>query len=229
MKRDVAAVEVFLSLEGRDVRVGRLTREPRRGFEAVGFSYADAWLEHPDRYALQPGLVLAPGTYAPPAGRAVFGAIGDSAPDTWGRSLLRRAERRAASSEGRSVRLAPDLPRDCGARWSRSGACARCALRTAGGTRWRGRVNGVRPFGRSWNSEACVDDIRVGEVGAREEQGCAELGREGVAEDVPVVESCGVPAATAEVAVGLARSARLAGCDGSDLDVEQLEQFVETA
>ena len=56
MMRDAAVVEVFLSLEGRDVRVGRLTCEPRRGFEATGFSYADAWLEHPGRYTLQPGL-----------------------------------------------------------------------------------------------------------------------------------------------------------------------------
>lgn len=51
------------------------------------------WLEHPDRYALQPRLVLAPGTYALPAGRAVFGAIGDSALDTWGRKAQRLAER----------------------------------------------------------------------------------------------------------------------------------------
>ena len=109
MTRGVAAVEVFVSLAGHDVRVGRLTREPRRGFEAVGFSYAEAWLEHTDRYALQPGLVLAPGTYAPPAGRAVFGAIGDSAPDTWGRTLLRRAERSAARREGRPVRTLQEL------------------------------------------------------------------------------------------------------------------------
>ncbi|MFU8889596.1 MAG: type II toxin-antitoxin system HipA family toxin [Trueperaceae bacterium] len=109
MKRDAAAVEVFLSLEERDVRVGRLTREPRRGFEAVGFSYAEAWLAHPDRYALEPGLALVPGTYAPQAGRAVFGAIGDSAPDTWGRTLLRRAERLAARREGRPVRTLQEL------------------------------------------------------------------------------------------------------------------------
>ena len=109
MKRDVTAVEVYLSLEGRDVRIGRLTREPRRGLEAIGFSYTDTWLEDPDRFALQPGLVLAPGTYAPPTGRPVFGAIGDSAPDTWGRTLLRRAERRAASREGRPVRTLWEL------------------------------------------------------------------------------------------------------------------------
>jgi serine/threonine-protein kinase HipA len=54
VKRDVAAVEVFLSLEGRDVRVGRLTREPRRGFEAVGFT-------------LHRHVARAPGSLRPPA------------------------------------------------------------------------------------------------------------------------------------------------------------------
>ena len=97
MKRDEEAVEVFLALGGHDVRVGRLTREPRRVFEAVGFSYAEAWLEHPDRYALQPGLVLAPGTYAPPAGRAVFGAI------VWVSSCLARSSRSRVVSETRSA------------------------------------------------------------------------------------------------------------------------------
>jgi serine/threonine-protein kinase HipA len=102
-------VELFVALEGRDVLVGRLTREPRRGFEAIGFGYAATWLEHPDRFALQPGLTLTPGTYSPPAGRAVLGAIGDSAPDTWGRTLLRRAERVAARREGRPVRTLQEL------------------------------------------------------------------------------------------------------------------------
>jgi serine/threonine-protein kinase HipA len=106
---DVTAVGVYLAQDGRDVRVGRLTREPRRGFEAVGFTYADSWLEHPDRYAIQPALALTSGTHSPPTGRALFGAIGDSAPDTWGRTLLRRAERRAASREGRSIRTLQEL------------------------------------------------------------------------------------------------------------------------
>ncbi|MEH2557346.1 hypothetical protein V1286_004875 [Bradyrhizobium algeriense] len=44
------------------------------------------------------------GAFAPPAGLATFGPIGDSAPDTWGRRLMRRAERRLAEREGRAVR-----------------------------------------------------------------------------------------------------------------------------
>jgi serine/threonine-protein kinase HipA len=34
----------------------------------------------------------------------MFGSLGDSAPDTWGRRLMQRAERRLASHEGRAVR-----------------------------------------------------------------------------------------------------------------------------
>jgi serine/threonine-protein kinase HipA len=37
-----------------------------------------------------------------PSGRALFGALGDSAPDRWGRVLMRRAERARARREGRS-------------------------------------------------------------------------------------------------------------------------------
>lgn len=42
--------------------------------------------------------------FAPLIGQPIFGAIGDSAPDTWGRRLMQRAERRSAEKEGRSVR-----------------------------------------------------------------------------------------------------------------------------
>src|SRR3546814_5322030 len=44
---------------------------------------------------------LTRGSFTPPAG---FGSIGDSAPDTWGRRLMQRAERRLAEREGRAVR-----------------------------------------------------------------------------------------------------------------------------
>jgi serine/threonine-protein kinase HipA len=44
------------------------------------------------------------GGFSPGAGHSLFGSIGDSAPDTWGRRLMQRAERRAAQKEGRQVR-----------------------------------------------------------------------------------------------------------------------------
>lgn len=55
----------------------------------------------------------------------MFGSIGDPAPDTWGRRLMQRAERRLAEREGRQVRTL--LPR-CGRR------NPACAMRF----RWRG-------------------------------------------------------------------------------------------
>ena len=47
------------------------------------FGYDGAWLEDPDRLFLEPALALGRRAFAPPAGLATFGSIGDSAPDTW--------------------------------------------------------------------------------------------------------------------------------------------------
>src|SRR5204862_4089502 len=49
-------------------------------------------------------LHLTRGGFAPPPGQAIFGSIGDSAPDTWGRRLMQRAKRRLAEREGRAIR-----------------------------------------------------------------------------------------------------------------------------
>lgn len=75
-----------------------------RGAETALFEYAAAWLAAPEHFALEPALALTAGPFAPPAGQAMFGSIGDSAPDTWGRRLMQRAERRQAEREGRAVR-----------------------------------------------------------------------------------------------------------------------------
>lgn len=91
----------------------------------------------------------------------------------------------------------------------------------------RGEPSALPP--PAFASGARVDHIRVREGGALEQKRRAQLGREGVTEDVPVVEPRRVPAAAAEVAVRLTRTTRLAGRDGLDHDLEQLEQFVEPA
>jgi serine/threonine-protein kinase HipA len=48
------------------------------------------------RFSLEPALTLGPGPFHTASGQAFFGAIGDSATDRWGRTLMRRAERRRA-------------------------------------------------------------------------------------------------------------------------------------
>jgi len=97
-------IEVHIDLDGRARQVGLARCNLVRGSETVLFEYADSWLDDPERFSLEPALTLTRGAYAPPVGQSIFGSIGDSAPDTWGRRLMQRAERRRAEREGRAVR-----------------------------------------------------------------------------------------------------------------------------
>ena len=96
--------EVYLSLGGVTRKIGHARSNRTRGKETVLFEYADEWLRDADCFELEPDLPLTRGGFAPPAGRAIHGSLGDSAPDTWGRRLMQRAERRQAEREGRAVR-----------------------------------------------------------------------------------------------------------------------------
>ena len=96
--------EVHLSLEGGTRQIGRARSNRVRGKETVIFEYTDEWLSDTNRFELEPGLPLTRGGFAPPTGQNIHGALGDSAPDTWGRRLMQRAERRQAEREGRAVR-----------------------------------------------------------------------------------------------------------------------------
>ncbi|NND73199.1 MAG: HipA domain-containing protein [Rhodothermales bacterium] len=100
----MSEIEVHISLAGDSLRVGTLFRQAARGRESVTFHYHDTWLENPSRFSLEPGLGVGRGMFHPGEGRDMFGSIGDSAPDTWGRRLMQRAERRTASAENRSPR-----------------------------------------------------------------------------------------------------------------------------
>jgi serine/threonine-protein kinase HipA len=96
--------EIHLATDDGTVPVGLARTNRARGGETILFEYDDAWLGHPGRFALEQALPLTRGVFAPSAGGAIFGSIGDSAPDTWGRRLMQRAERRTAQREGRAVR-----------------------------------------------------------------------------------------------------------------------------
>ena len=96
--------EVHHSLKGQTQRIGWARSNRVRGKETVIFEYADEWLRNADRFELEPELPLTRGGFAPSAGKAIHGSLGDSTPDTWGRRLMQRAERRQAEREGRAVR-----------------------------------------------------------------------------------------------------------------------------
>lgn len=97
-------IEVHIDFGPGLKRVGTLHRQGRRGSEAVSFEYHPDWLGEEARFSLEPALTLDRGAFAPPKGQQIFGSLGDSAPDTWGRRLMQRAERRLAEREGRAVK-----------------------------------------------------------------------------------------------------------------------------
>ena len=93
---------VYADLEGVPHLAGRLWA--RRNSQTATFQYDAVWLQHPSRYSLEPAMGLDPGPFHAPNDLRMFGAIGDSAPDRWGRALMRRMERRRAELEGASPR-----------------------------------------------------------------------------------------------------------------------------
>lgn len=97
-------IEVHIDFAVGARRVGTLRRHARHGRETATFEYHPGWLADGARFSLEPALTLHAGPFAPSGIRALFGSIGDSAPDTWGRRLMQRGERRRAEREGRAVR-----------------------------------------------------------------------------------------------------------------------------
>jgi len=97
-------VLVYVDLGGKPDLVGRLWARMRKDKETATFEYDRGWLNRPDRFSLEPALKLDPGRFHTPANKPLFGALGDSAPDRWGRALMSRVERRRAEREGMAPR-----------------------------------------------------------------------------------------------------------------------------
>ncbi|MBF5058813.1 type II toxin-antitoxin system HipA family toxin [Candidatus Neptunochlamydia vexilliferae] len=91
INQDILILRGDRALSGEDVRIGSLWFHTRNGRERGAFEYDKDWLMHPEKFALEPALKLTEGSFHTKAGRGLFGAIGDSAPDCWGRTLMRRA------------------------------------------------------------------------------------------------------------------------------------------
>ena len=104
-----AEVLVYVDLEGEPVIVGRLWSRMRKRRDSATFEYDEDWLGRQDRFALEPALQLGPGPFHTSPDKPIFGAIGDSAPDRWGRVLMRRAERRRAERAGETPRTLREI------------------------------------------------------------------------------------------------------------------------
>jgi serine/threonine-protein kinase HipA len=92
---------VHVEREGGPVPCGRLwARSAPR--ESASFEYDPSWLARRDAFSLDPELPLGRGQFH--TAQPLFRAFTDPAPDRWGQTLLRRAERARARREGRIPR-----------------------------------------------------------------------------------------------------------------------------
>jgi len=102
-------VLVYVDIAGTPRLAGRLWARVRKGRESATFEYDPSWLDYENRFSLEPALTLGPGPFHTPSGKPLFGTLGDSAPDRWGRVLMRRAERRRAERAGETPRTLMEI------------------------------------------------------------------------------------------------------------------------
>jgi serine/threonine-protein kinase HipA len=93
---------VHMDLKGKAYFVGRLWIHLSKGHERASFEYSSEWRTSPVHFSLEPALEMGEGTFY--TDKALFGSIGDSAPDRWGRLLMERREARRARSGKRRAR-----------------------------------------------------------------------------------------------------------------------------
>lgn len=102
-------VLIYISLSNENYFVGTLWSHFNRGRETSDFEYSKDWLKNSKAFSLEPALFLGAGKQVNPRQTPLFGSFGDSAPDTWGRILMRRYEAQIAKDENRSPRTLNEI------------------------------------------------------------------------------------------------------------------------
>jgi serine/threonine-protein kinase HipA len=108
MKTNETVIWVYADWKPMEVPhlVGKLFSQRVRGKEIFSFEYNETWLSTSQaKLYLDPNLGLFKGKQYLPEGRSNFGVFLDSAPDRWGRLLMRRREAWQAKLEGREEKL----------------------------------------------------------------------------------------------------------------------------
>ena len=107
MKKNETVIWVYADWKPMEVPylIGKLFSQLVRGKEIFSFEYNETWLTASQaKLYLDPNLGLYKGKQYLPDGRNNFGVFLDSAPDRWGRLLMRRREAWQAKLEGREER-----------------------------------------------------------------------------------------------------------------------------
>lgn len=90
----IKEVLVFIDNQGRHSLVGHLYPHARTGRESATFVYNKKWLYSQNGFQIDPELPLTVGSHQSLYEKSIFGVMSDSAPDRWGRALMRRSEAR---------------------------------------------------------------------------------------------------------------------------------------
>ena len=89
--------------------MGTLRESGGKGRSVTSFEYDTDWLKRNEARSLDPELQLFAGRQYAPGDKPLFGVFTDSAPDRWGRTLIRRREAATAREENRSPRRLTEI------------------------------------------------------------------------------------------------------------------------
>jgi len=85
-------IYVYIDVENNPILVGKFLPLVRNNQEHATFEYDKTWIDNPNHFPLSAAFLIGATSFYAPAGKALFGAIGDSSPDRWGRVLMTQAE-----------------------------------------------------------------------------------------------------------------------------------------
>ena len=100
-------LDIHIELDGQTVLVGTAHFTQRRGGEiTTAFIYAPSYIAHPTAIRIDPNLSLVSGNQIT---TGLPGALQDTAPDRWGRNLIRKRHRSTAEGSVGSVAALTDV------------------------------------------------------------------------------------------------------------------------
>lgn len=98
------SLKIYIDLNGEIILVGRCRYVAKRHSQSSVFEYASEWLDNPNAFALDPANLPLDNRqfYTSSSKSALPGALRDTAPDRWGRQLIKRAFRKAGEERALS-------------------------------------------------------------------------------------------------------------------------------
>lgn len=102
---------LHLDIGATSCEVARVWLHEEGQRESATLTYSEAWLSHPQAYAIDPSLPLQAGMFHTRPDQRLFGCLADAAPDRWGRRLMAEHAGRASMGEAEVLSQGQDVLR----------------------------------------------------------------------------------------------------------------------